>query len=68
MEVIPAIDLVDGQCVRLMQGDYSKKTVYSDDPIKVALRWESMGATRIHIVDLDGARLGEPRIWEWSVV
>ena len=60
MEVIPAIDLVDGQCVRLMQGDYSKKTVYSDDPVEVALRWESMGATRIHIVDLDGARLGEP--------
>ena len=60
MEVIPAIDLVDGQCVRLVQGDYSKKTVYSDDPVEVALRWESMGATRIHIVDLDGARLGEP--------
>ena len=60
MEVIPAIDLVDGQCVRLMQGDYSKKTVYSDDPVGVALRWESLGATRIHIVDLDGARLGEP--------
>ena len=60
MEVIPAIDLVDGQCVRLMQGDYSKKTVYSDDPVEVALRWESLGATRIHIVDLDGARLGEP--------
>ena len=60
MEVIPAIDLVDGQCVRLMQGDYSKKTVYSDDPVEVALRWESLGATRIHIVDLDGARLGKP--------
>ena len=51
---------MDGQCVRLMQGDYSKKTVYSDDPVEVALRWESLGATRIHIVDLDGARLGEP--------
>ena len=60
MEVIPAIDLVDGRCVRLVQGDYSKKTVYSDDPVEVALRWESLGATRIHIVDLDGARLGEP--------
>ena len=60
MEVIPAIDLVDGQCVRLVQGDYSKKTVYSDDPIEVALRWESLGASRIHIVDLDGARVGAP--------
>ena len=60
MEVIPAIDLVDGRCVRLVQGDYSRQTVYSDDPVEVALRWESLGATRIHIVDLDGARLGEP--------
>ena len=60
MEVIPAIDLIDGRCVRLFQGDYSKQTVYSDDPVEVALRWESLGATRIHIVDLDGARLGQP--------
>ena len=60
MEVIPAIDLIDGQCVRLAQGDYSRQTVYSDDPVEVALRWESLGAARIHIVDLDGARLGAP--------
>ena len=60
MELIPAIDLIDGKCVRLYQGDYSQETVYSDDPVEVALRWESMGASRIHIVDLDGARSGQP--------
>ena len=60
MELIPAIDLIDGKCVRLYQGDYSQETVYSDDPVEVALRWESMGASRIHIVDLDGARSGNP--------
>ena len=60
MEVIPAIDLIDGRCVRLVQGDYSRQTVYSDDPVEVARRWESLGAARIHIVDLDGARLGAP--------
>ena len=60
MEVIPAIDLIDGRCARLVQGDYSRQTVYSDDPVEVALRWESLGASRIHIVDLDGARLGAP--------
>ena len=60
MELIPAIDLIDGKCVRLYQGDYSKETVYSDDPVEVALRWESLGASRIHIVDLDGARSGSP--------
>ena len=60
MEVIPAIDLIDGRCVRLVQGDYSRETVYSDDPVEVALRWESLGAARIHIVDLEGARLGAP--------
>ena len=60
MEVIPAIDLRGGRCVRLYQGDYSKETVYSDDPVEVALRWQSMGATRLHVVDLDGAARGEP--------
>lgn len=60
MELIPAIDLIDGKCVRLYQGDYSKETVYSDDPVEVALHWESLGASRIHIVDLDGARSGNP--------
>ena len=60
MELIPAIDLIDGKCVRLYQGDYSKETVYADDPVEVALRWESLGANHIHIVDLDGARSGRP--------
>ncbi len=60
MELIPAIDLIDGKCVRLYQGDYSQETVYADDPVEVALRWESLGASRIHIVDLDGARSGNP--------
>ena len=60
LELIPAIDLIDGKCVRLYQGDYSQETVYADDPMEVALRWESLGASRIHIVDLDGARSGNP--------
>ena len=61
MEIIPAIDIKDGRCVRLYQGDYSMETVYSDDPVEMALRWQSLGATRLHIVDLDGADSGEPR-------
>ena len=58
MEVIPAIDLRAGMCVRLYQGDYDRETVYSDDPVKVALEWQEMGARRIHLVDLDGAASG----------
>ena len=60
MEVIPAIDLRGGRCVRLYQGDYAQETVYSDDPVEVALRWQEMGAVRLHVVDLDGAAQGEP--------
>ena len=60
MEVIPAIDLRGGKCVRLYQGDYAQETVYSDDPLHTALRWVDMGAARLHIVDLDGARDGKP--------
>ena len=60
MEVIPAIDIRGGRCVRLYQGDYSRETVYSDDPAEVALRWREQGATRIHLVDLDGAVQGRP--------
>jgi phosphoribosylformimino-5-aminoimidazole carboxamide ribotide isomerase len=59
MEIIPAIDLRNGKCVRLYQGDYKKETVFSDDPVSVALRWQSEGATRLHLVDLDGAAKGE---------
>ena len=61
MEVIPAIDLIEGRCVRLYQGDYARATVYEDDPVETARRWERMGARRVHVVDLDGARAGEPR-------
>ena len=59
MEIIPAIDLRGGKCVRLYQGDYQKETVFSDDPVSVALRWQSEGAKRLHLVDLDGAAKGE---------
>ena len=60
MEVIPAIDLRGGKCVRLYQGDFAQETVYSDDPEEVALRWQEMGAARLHVVDLDGAAQGKP--------
>ena len=59
-EVIPAIDLRAGRCVRLYQGDYNQETVYSDDPVAVALDWQKQGAPRLHLVDLDGAALGKP--------
>ncbi len=59
-EVIPAIDLRRGRCVRLFQGDYARETAYSDDPVAVALRWQDLGAPRLHVVDLDGAREGHP--------
>jgi phosphoribosylformimino-5-aminoimidazole carboxamide ribotide isomerase len=58
MEVIPAIDLIDGKCVQLAQGDYDRKQTFSDDPVAMAAHWVSQGATRIHVVDLDGARDG----------
>ena len=60
MEVIPAIDLRGGRCVRLVQGDYNRELVFSDDPVETAKRWEAAGATRLHVVDLDGAREGRP--------
>ena len=58
MEVIPSIDLKDGRCVRLYQGDFSRETVYSEDPVSVALGWQKQGAGRLHLVDLDGAAQG----------
>ena len=58
MQVIPAIDIRGGKCVRLLQGDYSTETVFSEDPAEVARRWAAAGASRIHVVDLDGAREG----------
>ena len=59
MEVIPAIDIRGGKCVRLYQGDYSQETVFFEDPVAVALNWKAQGAHRLHIVDLDGAAKGE---------
>lgn len=61
MLIIPAIDLKNGQAVRLQQGDFSRSTVYSSDPVEVALKWQNAGAGRIHIVDLDGSLAGIPR-------
>ena len=60
MRVVPAIDLRGGKCVRLRQGDYARETVFGDDPAAMAARWEADGATRIHLVDLDGAKEGRP--------
>jgi len=60
MEIIPAIDLRGGLCVRLKQGDYARETVFSNDPVEVARRWVREGATRLHLVDLDGAKSGRP--------
>ena len=60
MEVIPAIDIRAGRCVRLYQGDYEQETVYSESPGDVARQWSDMGARRLHVVDLDGAKAGGP--------
>jgi len=61
MLIIPAIDLQGGRVVRLLRGDFSTETVYGDDPIAVARRWVEAGATYLHVVDLDGARTGQPQ-------
>ncbi|HEY9762705.1 MAG TPA: 1-(5-phosphoribosyl)-5-[(5-phosphoribosylamino)methylideneamino]imidazole-4-carboxamide isomerase [Trichocoleus sp.] len=60
MEVIPAIDLLEGRCVRLYQGDYDQSQVFNEDPVAVAQQWVEQGATRLHLVDLDGAKVGKP--------
>lgn len=59
MRMYPAIDLKDGQCVRLYKGEFDKKTVYSDNAIETALKWQQSGADFLHVVDLDGARTGD---------
>jgi phosphoribosylformimino-5-aminoimidazole carboxamide ribotide isomerase len=59
--IIPAIDVKDGQCVRLAQGDFRRVTVYSDNPVEIAKMWQAHGATRMHVVDLDGSLAGSPR-------
>ncbi|HAV10813.1 MAG TPA: 1-(5-phosphoribosyl)-5-((5-phosphoribosylamino)methylideneamino)imidazole-4-carboxamide isomerase [Dehalococcoidia bacterium] len=58
MDIIPAVDLKNGKCVRLYQGDYTKETIYADDPVTIAQQWYDTGARRLHIVDLDGAKSG----------
>jgi phosphoribosylformimino-5-aminoimidazole carboxamide ribotide isomerase len=60
MNILPAIDIKDGQCVRLYQGDYDHVTIYDADPVQVVQRWQSVGASWLHIVDLDGAAAGHP--------
>ena len=60
MQIWPAIDLLGGQCVRLRQGDYNRETVFSDDPVSIARTFQQRGASHLHLVDLDGAREGQP--------
>jgi phosphoribosylformimino-5-aminoimidazole carboxamide ribotide isomerase len=64
MEIIPAIDIIDGKCVRLTQGDYAQKRVYNEDPLEVAKMFEAAGLKRLHLVDLDGAKDGAVRNWK----
>lgn len=60
MDIFPAIDLLDGKCVRLYQGDYNKSQVFNDNPAAMAQSWLEQGATKLHLVDLDGAKAGQP--------
>jgi phosphoribosylformimino-5-aminoimidazole carboxamide ribotide isomerase len=64
MEIIPAIDIIDGKCVRLTQGDYAQKTVYNENPLEVAKAFEAAGIKRLHLVDLDGAKA----VQNWKVL
>ena len=63
MEIIPAIDIIDGKCVRLTQGDYEQKTIYNENPLEVAKAFEGAGLKRLHLVDLDGAKEGTVKNW-----
>lgn len=64
MLIIPAIDLIDGKCVRLTEGDYTQKKIYNEDPLEVAKAFEGIGLMRLHLVDLDGAKAGEVVNWK----
>ena len=66
MRIIPAIDIIDGKCVRLTQGDYAQKVIYSEDPLEMARSFEDAGLTHLHLVDLDGAKNG--KVTNWNVV
>ncbi len=63
MEIIPAIDIIDGKCVRLTQGNYEQKTIYNENPLEVAKAFEGAGLKRLHLVDLDGAKEGTVKNW-----
>jgi phosphoribosylformimino-5-aminoimidazole carboxamide ribotide isomerase len=64
MEIIPAIDIIDGKCVRLTHGDYAQKKVYNEHPLEVAKEFEDAGLQRLHLVDLDGAKAGSVKNWK----
>lgn len=64
MQIIPAIDIIDGKCVRLTEGDYAQKTIYNEDPLEVAKAFEAAGIQRLHLVDLDGAKAGAVKNWK----
>ena len=64
MQIIPAIDIIDGKCVRLTEGDYAQKTIYNENPLEVAKAFEAAGIKRLHLVDLDGAKAGAVKNWK----
>ena len=64
MQIIPAIDIIDGKCVRLTQGDYDQKKIYNENPLEIAKQFENAGLSRLHLVDLDGAKAGEIKNWK----
>lgn len=64
MTIIPAIDIIDGKCVRLAKGDFSSTTIYNENPLEVALEFEGAGLQRLHLVDLDGAKSGDVKNWK----
>ncbi|MEO0065643.1 MAG: 1-(5-phosphoribosyl)-5-[(5-phosphoribosylamino)methylideneamino]imidazole-4-carboxamide isomerase [Bacteroidota bacterium] len=64
MEIIPAIDIIDGKCVRLTEGDYAQKTIYNENPLEVAKSFADAGVKRLHLVDLDGAKAGKVTNWK----
>lgn len=64
MQIIPAIDIIDGKCVRLTQGDYDQKKIYNEHPLEVAKQFEAAGLQRLHLVDLDGAKAGSIKNWK----
>ena len=66
MRIIPAIDIIDGKCVRLTQGDYGQKTVYNENPLEVAREFQDAGLKYLHLVDLDGAKAG--KVINWKVI